>query len=323
MEVNKKNIEEMIHFIRGMKVMLDFDLARIYGYETKAFNQQVNRNKDKFPNRYRFQLTYNELKDIVRSQIVTSGFWSSGVGGRAYLPYAFTEQGVYMLMTVLKGDLATKQSIALIDAFKQMKDYIICNDRLANSSEVLKLSIQVSDNTKAINEVVKENEIIKSKLGIVMDNFYDSSKYKHFLIKEGERIESDVAYKTIYKMAKRTIFIIDDYINIKTLYLLKSCNKAISITLITDNLANDGLNIAVLNDFILDTGMSITLIKNNKSFHDRYIVLDYGFAAFCIYHCGGSSKDGGKRITTISKIEDSTVYKEVIGKALRNEQLKL
>ena len=69
--------------------------------------------------------------------------------------------------------------------------------------------------------------------------------------------------------------------------------------------------------------MSITLIKNNKSFHDRYIVLDYGFAAFCIYHCGGSSKDGGKRITTISKIEDSTVYKEVIGKALRNEQLKL
>ena len=322
-DLNKKTIENMIYIVRGAKVMLDFDLAQIYGYETKAFNQQVHRNKEKFPDRYRFQLTYDEMKDIVRSQFVTSGHWSSGMGGRVYLPYAFTEQGIYMLMTVLKGDLATKQSIALIDAFKQMKDYMSNNYGLTNSSELLKLSIQVNDNTRIISEMVKDNELIKSKLGVVMDNFFDSSNYKHFLIKDGERIESDVAYQTIYKMASKTIFIIDDYIDIKTLFLLKVCNHSIKITIITDNLANNGLNSVLLQDFVSDTKMSIKVIKNKKSFHDRYIVLDYGLDTFCIYHCGGSSKDGGKRITTISKIEDNDLYKKVIDKALNNTQLKL
>ena len=109
MELNKKNIEDMIYVVSGMKVMLDFDLARIYGYETKYLNRQVNNNIVKFPNRYRFQLMKKEFENIQRCKNFTSGIWASGTGGRAYLPYAFTEQGVYMLMTVLKGDLATKQ----------------------------------------------------------------------------------------------------------------------------------------------------------------------------------------------------------------------
>ena len=140
MELNKKNIEDMIYVVSGMKVMLDFDLARIYGYETKYLNRQVNNNIVKFPNRYRFQLMKKEFENIQRCKNFTSGIWASGTGGRAYLPYAFTEQGVYMLMTVLKGDLATKQSIALIDAFKQMKDYIICNDGLTNSPKTIPLA---------------------------------------------------------------------------------------------------------------------------------------------------------------------------------------
>lgn len=228
-----------------------------------------------------------------------------------------------MLMTVLKGDLATKQSIALIDAFKQMKDYMINNNGLTNSSELLKLSIQVNDNTKIINEIAKDNELIKSKLSVVMDNFFDPSNYKHFLIKDGEKIESDIAYQKIYKKAKSTILIIDDYIDIKTLCLLKVCSSLIKITIITDNLANNGLNSVLIQDFISDTRLEITLIKNNKAFHDRYIVLDYGLNTSCIYHCGGSSKDGGKRITTISKIEDNAVYKGVIDRILNNDKLIL
>ena len=128
-ELNNETIESMIYILRGQKVMLDFELAKIYGYETKAFNQQVKRNIKKFPDDLMFILSKDEVKGLERSQIVTSELWADGKGGRAYTPHAFTEQGIYMLMTVLKGDLATKQSLALIRAFKQMKkiehDWII------------------------------------------------------------------------------------------------------------------------------------------------------------------------------------------------------
>ena len=120
MNIGKENetIESMIYVVRGEKVMLDFELAKIYGYETRAFNQQVARNIKKFPERYRFQLTRKEL-ELVKSQIVTSrkSFYSGQEGGTRKLPFAFAEQGIYMLMTVLKGDLATKQNIALIGTF--------------------------------------------------------------------------------------------------------------------------------------------------------------------------------------------------------------
>ena len=127
-ELTSENIESMIYWVRGQKVMLDFELAEIYGYETKRFNEQVKNNSRKFPERYRFQLTEEEIRLISRSKISTSIMQTAGIkGGRVYLPWAFTEQGIYMLMTVLKGELATIQSIALIDAFKRMKDYIIEN----------------------------------------------------------------------------------------------------------------------------------------------------------------------------------------------------
>ena len=91
-ELTQENIESMICIIRGQKVMLDFDLARIYGYETKYLNRQVQRNIDKFPDDFKFQLTEKELATIQRCQNVTPGLWATGKGGRSYLPYAFTEQ---------------------------------------------------------------------------------------------------------------------------------------------------------------------------------------------------------------------------------------
>ena len=107
-ELTEENIESMVYTIRGVKVMLDFDLARIYGYSTNAFNQQVKRNIEKFPEDFMFQLSDVETRMILRSQIVTANELSSK---RRYNPYAFTEKGIYMLMTVLKGDSAIKQSV--------------------------------------------------------------------------------------------------------------------------------------------------------------------------------------------------------------------
>ena len=104
-ELNNETIESMIFIIRGEKVMLDFELAHIYGYSTKVFNQQVKNNKDKFDDDFRFQLSSDEWKEILRSKILTA---NSLAKIRSH-PYAFTEQGVYMLMTVLKGELATSK----------------------------------------------------------------------------------------------------------------------------------------------------------------------------------------------------------------------
>ena len=312
-ELNNETIESMIYIVRGEKVMLDFELAQIYGYTTKTFNQQVKRNIDKFPERYRFQLTIEEIAEISRSQNVTTIMQTKGIkGGRVYLPYAFTEQGIYMLMTVLKGDLATKQSIALVDAFKQMKDFIVENKGLLTTNETIRLTNLVNDHSKRLASV-------EQKLEVVMDNFIDPSTYKHYLILNGEKIEADIAYQSIYKLAKHSVYVIDDYIDIKTLQLLKVCNPNIEIIIFTDNKGTNNLNKNFVNDFKNDTGFNITIKKNNNRFHDRYIILDYGFESESVYHSGASSKDAGKKITTITKIEEIELYKSLINEILNNE----
>ena len=115
-------LKSKIYIIRGVQVMIDADLADIYGYSTKRFNEQVKNNIERFDEDMRFQLTSNEY-DVLRSKISTSK--PETRGGRQYLPYVFTEQGIYMLMTVLKGELAVDQSKKLIRLFKQMKDFIV------------------------------------------------------------------------------------------------------------------------------------------------------------------------------------------------------
>lgn len=302
MIVDENNIKDKIYLIRGQKVMLDFDLAEIYGYETRKLNEQVKTNIERFGPDFMFQLKKSEWESILRSKNRTAKTLSSK---RRYLPHAFTEQGIYMLMTVLKGDLAIKQSIALIKLFKTMKDYIEESGHLlTNTNTYIESRFAEHD---------KRFENIESKLEIVMDNFIDPSKFKHFLIMNGERIESDIAYKQIYSFAKHSLVIIDDYINIKTLFLLKSVNKDVEITVISDNKFKDKVDDNMLNDFMMDTGISIKLKPNKGKFHDRYIFIDLGFDNERIYHCGHSSKDSGNRITTISEIKDLKLYKEKLG----------
>ena len=128
MLVNQESLTEKIYIIRGQKVMLDFELAEIYGYETKNFNRQVKNNIEKFEGEdFMFRLTTQEVEELSRCKNFTL---NRGIGRGSnikYNPYVFTEQGIYMLMTVLKGDLAVRQSRALIRTFKQMKDYIVEN----------------------------------------------------------------------------------------------------------------------------------------------------------------------------------------------------
>ena len=303
-ELNEYLLTSKIYIIRGQKVMLDFELAEIYGYETKNFNRQVKNNNDKFDQDFMFQLSKEEYKEILRCKNFTSSW-----GGTRHLPYAFTEQGIYMLMTVLKGDLATKQSKALIRLFKNMKDYLIENNSLLSQKDYLNLFKLINNNSDRIIELEEEFKSFSKVLN------------SHYLILNGERIEGDIAYQEIYRLANKSIHIIDDYIDIKTLQLLKCVKDNIEIMIFSDNKSRNNLNSNFINDFINDTGFNIQFKKNNNRFHDRYIIIDFDTESETIFHCGASSKDAGKRITTITRIEEQNLYKDLIKEILNNDDL--
>ena len=181
-ELNEELIALKIYIIRGQKVMLDFELAEIYGYETKNFNRQVKNNNDKFDEDFMFQLSKEEYKEILRCKNFTSSW-----GGTRHLPYAFTEQGIYMLMTVLKGEIAVKQSKTLIRLFKNMKDYLIENNNLLTQKDYLNLFKLINNNSDRITELEKD---IKSFSKLINN---------HYLILNGEKIEGAIEYQDILK----------------------------------------------------------------------------------------------------------------------------
>ena len=319
--VDDKTIQEKIYLIRGQKVMLDADLAEIYGYETKNFNRQVKNNIEKFEGEdFMFQLTENEFENL-RCKNFTSSW-----GGSRYLPNAFTEQGIYMLMTVLRGELAIRQSRALIRTFKQMKDFIIENQDFISSKELVQIAVQTNQNTKDIAEI-KSQMATKEDLKKVMDNFIDPDTYKHFLLMNGDKIEADVAYTKIYKSAKKSIYVIDNYIGLKTLELLRAAKDNVEIIVFSDNVKNkDMLTKNILNDFRKDyPNIKLKMKIAGKKYHDRYIAIDYGTDNEAFYLCGASSKDAGNKISSITKIEESSkdMYHTMFGGMLNNKDLKI
>ncbi|HES6062717.1 TPA: ORF6N domain-containing protein [Streptococcus pneumoniae] len=337
MLVNQESLAEKIYIIRGQKVMLDFELAEIYGYETKRFNEQVKNNIEKFDDDFRFQLTKEEWENL-RSKISTSKS-ETGSGGRRYLPYVFSEAGIYMLMTVLKGELAVKQSKALIRTFKQMKDYIVENQGLIGQREFLQLSMQITSNVVEMQDLRRDlmnvedkvaglvdnlgNVVHKSELSeLILDLSNPQLKYG-FLLLNGEPIEANLAYKDIYSIAKKSIYIVDNYIGVKTLVLLKDIPSSVEITIFSDNVGK-GLHTLEYQDFCKEYPFrKIKFQKSGGEFHDRYIIIDWNTDKQRIYHCGASSKDAGQRITTISEVVDQVVYADLINKLLKNPILKL
>ncbi|EPI58990.1 hypothetical protein HMPREF1580_01094 [Gardnerella vaginalis JCP8070] len=280
MIIDAKSIKEKIYNIRNQKVMLDVDLAEIYGYSTRAFNQQVKNNIEKFDNDFMFQLTADEFKNLMSKNSTSS--W----GGRRKLPYAFTEQGIYMLMTVLRGELATMQSKALIRTFKQMKDYIVENKDFIGANELAQLAIQTSRNTKDIAEI-KSKMATKEDFNKVMDNFINPDSYKHFLLMDGNKIEADLAYCKIYKSAKRSIYVVDNYIGLKTLELLRFAGEGVEIVVFSDNARNKNmLTESMLSDFVSDyPSVDLKFKTACRKYHDRYVAIDYGTDDEAVYLC--------------------------------------
>ena len=321
--IDEALLKSRIYTIRGVKVMLDADLAEIYGYSTKAFNQQVKNNVEKFDDDFRFQITRAEYREILGSKFLTleQGKYSKTS------PYAFTEQGIYMLMTVLKGERAIAQSKALIRLFKQMKDYIVAeNQQLLGNTGIAEIAVQTAQNTRdiadhsvGIRELSGEVHNVQDHLGRidlnllkVMENFIDPTTYKHFLILDGQKLESDVAFTKIYSMAKKTIIIIDNYVGVKTLDLLRGIAKNASVQIFSEEL-NGKITPAIKADYEkARPDVSLKIDRPNRKFHDRYVFLDYGLPSEKLFHCGASSKDGGNKITTIMQIECPEMYHPIV-----------
>lgn len=316
MIVDEQSLRDKIYIIRGEQVMLDSDLAEIYGYETRYLNLQVKHNINRFPEDFMFQLTKEEYESLMLKNS------TSNRGGRRSLPFVFSEQGVYQLATVLKGEIAEQQSVAIMRVFRAMREYISENRLLLPQQELFKLSGKQALLESEVRDI-KEQMITKSDLSEFMKLFDQGVRNEEVLILDGQPFKADVAYQKIYRSAKKSIIVVDDYIGVKTLQHLVPAKDNVKLTIISDNKLRL-LKLSEYNDFITEyPKKNVDFIKSMDCAHDRYIVIDNGTAGMKVYHCGASSKDAGKRITTISRLMDISDYKKTIKALLANPPLVL
>jgi hypothetical protein len=272
--VDEESIKNKIHTIRGMQVILDRDLAKLYQVETKVFNQAVKRNIKRFPDSFRFQLTKQELQNL-RSQIVT---FKEDLNTK-YLPYAFTEQGISMLSAILKSDIAIEISIKIIKSFVNMRKIILSNTLIFERFERIEKILNIHDeNFKKIFNAI-EDKSIKPSQGIFYDGqIWDAYKFVNELIKS----------------AKNSIRLIDNYIDETTLTLFSKLPN-IKVTLYTKSISKHlKLDYKKYNEQYKNIEL-----KEFKNSHDRFLIID----EVEIYHIGASLKDLGKKWFAFSRFD--------------------
>ncbi len=308
--VGIEHIENLVYKIRGQYVMLDSDIADIYGYEVKYLNRQAKRNIGRFPEDFMFQMTKEELDDL-RCQNVTANINNMS----RTMPYVFTEQGIYMLATVLKSETAVLQSIKIMRAFKNMRHYFIENRQLVSKEELNRVALSVRDYQEKTDKNIQD---IEKKIDELSNNFISDSELKSLVIYKGQKFEADKAYVDIYQSAKKSIYVVDDYVNIKTLHLLSQKKAGVDVIIFTENgHGRKGfLTASEVADF--ENEYPTLTIKPNPDCHDRFIVLDYGLKTEKVYHCGASSKDAGKKVCAINAIENTALVHPIINALLKN-----
>lgn len=285
--VSDKTIRNLIFVVREQQVMMDSDLAALYQVETKVFNQAVKRNIARFPDAFRFQLT-NEEYEGLRSQIVTS----NGRGGRRYLPYVFTEQGIAMLSAVLNSDIAIQVSIQIMTAFVEMRRFLVNNTVLFEKiSEVNWRQQEFEKKTderfkKVFNYIAEHNEV-KQKI------FFDGQIYDAFSL-----------LVELVGKAEKTIILIDNYVDVDTLNILAKKKRNVNACIYT--VKQTKLTAADVRNF--NKQYPKLEVKYTGAFHDRFLILDDD----CTYHIGASLKDAGTKCFAISLMEDRRIVKEIL-----------
>lgn len=282
--INNIKIENLIYEIRGKQVMLASDVAKLYQVETKALNQVVKRNLNRFPEDFCFQLTLEEAQEVSsRSQIVTLNRSGNNRGNNIkYLPYVFTEHGVMMLSGLLKSDIAAKVNVAIIKAFVLMRKYIANNTLETRVSNI---------ETKLID--------YDHKFDLIFDKMDNEKPYHLFF--NGAIYDAYSLLCDILSQAQESIAIIDNYLDKNILDVFASIQK--DVLIVTKNINKKDL------EMYEHQYQNVKIIKND-SFHDRFIIIDKK----TLYHCGASFKDLGKKCFAITKMEDEEILNQLLVK---------
>ena len=264
-----EDIKNLIYTVRGKQVMLDSDVAMLYHYETRKINQTVKRNIARFPERFCFQLNQEEAENL-RSQIVTSSLEKENYGGRRYLPYVFTEQGIAMLSGLLRNEIAIKVSINIMDAFVEMRKFLLSNSaifqRLTNVE--LTLLAQGKELTKHEKQFEKVFDELQKKT---------EKEFKQKIFFEGQIYDAYSLIIDIIRSAKMKILIIDNYIDDSVLKMLSKKNKNVEVVILT----SPNSNIRKLDIQKFNKQYPILKLAYGNKFHDRFIVIDNKE----LYHC--------------------------------------
>ena len=322
--ITTDDIRSKVYIIRGQQVILDKDLAEIYGYDVKRLNEQVKRNINRFPEDFMFQLKTSEITESLKSQIATLNVSKNKRGMHIKkMPFAFTEQGIYMLATVLRGELAEQQSIFIMRTFREMRHYIKQNQQFVTRSEMELLSSKVTEISVQTATVIDKQKQTDQKVDLIQknveqlsENFITDKDKKNFVIYKGQKLEADIAYIEIYQQAKKSIYVVDDYMNAKSLQHLSQKADGVEVVLFTEN--GKGGRGFLTNSLVTDfqNEYPTIRIKPNPDCHDRLIVLDYGEETEKVYHCGASSKDAGKKLCAINQITETAIIHPVIDRLL-------
>jgi hypothetical protein len=279
--IREETLRELIYTMRGGQVMLDSDLANLYGVETKIFNQAVVRNIKRFPDYFRFQLTQEEYASL-RSQIVTS----SRHGGRRYLPYAFTEQGVAMLSAVLRSETAVQTSIHIINAFVAMRRFLVDNGGLLQRMDSLEKR-QITHEVSTDERFEKVFSALESK----------NSSPSQGIFFDGQIFDAYVFINDLLRTARKSIVLLDNFVDDRTLQQLAKRGRNVRAIILTGSIGK-----ALAYDLKKHNAQYPPIqVREFAASHDRFLILD----GKTVYHLGASLKDLGKKWFAFSKMDKS------------------
>lgn len=288
-----KTIESKILTIRNQQVMIDRDLAELYGVETKRLNEQVRRNINRFPENFMFQLTTEETNDYFsRSQFATLKNKEDGRGQNIkYLPYVFTEQGVAMLSAVLKSETAVQMSIQIMNAFVAMRHFLSSNAKIFVEIDSIKQHLITSD--------IHQNETDKKveELFSLMDKYKINDIQGVFF--QGQIFDAYVKFESFIAKAQKEIILIDNYVDLSILERLSKKQQNVPVIIYTD--PKTKLTPQDIQKFNLQYP---TLTVNHTSkMHDRFLIIDKKI----LYHIGASLKDLGKKCFAFEVLDSSFI----------------
>lgn len=292
-DMAQADIRSLIYVVRGQQVMLDSDLAMLYQVETRTFNQAVKRNIARFPKNFRFQLSKDEY-ELLRSQFVISKQEdaSENRGGRRYLPFAFTEQGIAMLSAVLRSDVAIQVSINIMNTFVELRKFISNNALLFERISAVELrqlqyQQQTDEKFERLFEYISDHEESSQKV------FFDGQIYDAFSL-----------LISLIQKASKEITLIDGYVDVDTLNLLCKKNERVSVTIYT----HEKTRLSDTDIKAFNAQYPSLHVKYTKVFHDRFLILDGKTA----YHIGASLKDAGKKCFAINLLQDDGVIRDIL-----------